>query len=1196
MMMNSKHRSFWEDQPLVKLKRRRKTMNNYLQNQPPVYNRFINNQVLTESQLNSVLNHLNYQDKLSRVSLTGVGIVCGLEVTQSSGRVGLTGGVGITTDGDLIKMSDSEFTNFRRFSDSEARYSRFIRNNDTIPLWELTGESDASDVHSLETFSGMAGFTLSNAVALIYLEYYHREPENCSPVDCNSQGKEVVNRPRILLISAEDAEFIIKKDSIHSELLNNKLESIKESLKPIRVRRVVHSGKKESLNRFTETYAKKTDFDEVLKMVRLLASLPVFKSVFEDVKADLSVIEEIKPTHLNTQYIYSFYRDLADSLNEISRILRQNITLCCPDASAFPKHLLLGSFRQTARNFRHSFYPSPALNYPGSLGKLQNEFEHLLLLIRDFQPVIQKEVRITPSRDMDYRLKKRAIPVYYNLEASDDPQQFVAKWRENGFDPVPNYFGFSYEGDYNPLDFHLEGHDFFRIEGHVGGDVSAVLEEIKEIKKNKGLAFKVLPVSMDSEVIENTIDEKQFEVYFEDLQTVLDAWNRERECMIKNAIRFLSGFSLEKPGEHIEFTGRKKEDASSGTDVKEADVLAGRFPAHSEFGEISRDIPLRTGRKNAVIGGIDYQKDYTGELLQVIVQENYSRNDIIANMHRVITERELNMDDDLAKVIINSPVNVISHVKEAEDKKIEDPRDFTEDNVKTYREALDKLCAVIKQERRQFQLTVSKRADKFSSYEWVDAYSQVFFSLSQLCCFSEKMEELHETIKRRRAELFSRFQMETFIKNHPGAEHFGGVPQGGTFIVLYSSGASAQKLVRGSVVGDLCLPYICCSDGPSATFVIPDQKVHLSLPVDHICMKKDESAEVIRLDVSPVGAEVKAFIEKKEIESAIEQDETALFFNPNNVEESDFGKTIHFTADGIRMEPTLKMYEKPEPEFSVSETIQFSEDKKSADIIFRNHTEGREKFTFTWNFGDGHTAENNEEEVTHSFIVTPGREFTFEVGLKVSNGPCSATVTDELIIQVPESEDSDPLPDPETRCKDFTLERMEGSLQDLERQMRENRRNLASFNPFMNDDLQPLYRSVIEEIDVAIKGEMDEKIDGFIFRYMRAAQQLIQSQSEQEQVFSLKIYFELILLYIYVRGCRSGKMDPFERPTDAVPGWVDFVRSVQTNFPDVFRALLRTTSIVEKVETVIRMFDGKFSREMERQMQEIMNMMQEMSG
>lgn len=59
------------------------------------------NQVLTDRQLNGIVGYLEQQDRLTRVCLIGMGIVCGLEPSWDGTNNGLsiTAGHGVTSEG-----------------------------------------------------------------------------------------------------------------------------------------------------------------------------------------------------------------------------------------------------------------------------------------------------------------------------------------------------------------------------------------------------------------------------------------------------------------------------------------------------------------------------------------------------------------------------------------------------------------------------------------------------------------------------------------------------------------------------------------------------------------------------------------------------------------------------------------------------------------------------------------------------------------------------------------------------------------------------------------------------------------------------------------------------------------------------------------------------------------------------------------
>jgi len=258
------------------------------------YHTFEDNQVLTKDQLNEFIDYFEDQDRMSRIFLSGVGIVCGFELSLDSGKpsVTISQGAGVTTDGDLIKLrkniagsglksidlSSVEYTYYKPFEDSFANYKFFKKlvNVDgkikempiemlelltadaegAIPLASLSGLNigavskfrntalaDLKDTTLSElkdpTFSRFTDRLLSgltDKVVLLYLEAYEKKADLCTSIDCDNQGVEQVARLRVLLVSKADADYIAGLDSIYSK---HNVNDSYFNLPEVAVRRVV---------------------------------------------------------------------------------------------------------------------------------------------------------------------------------------------------------------------------------------------------------------------------------------------------------------------------------------------------------------------------------------------------------------------------------------------------------------------------------------------------------------------------------------------------------------------------------------------------------------------------------------------------------------------------------------------------------------------------------------------------------------------------------------------------------------------------------------------------------------------------------------------------------------------------------------------------------------------------------------------
>ena len=144
------------------------------------YRSFVPDQVLTAEQLNTVFNYLDDQNRLTRICLSGVGIVCGLEVSILSNRITVTEGCGVTTDGDLVKFERESYTHYVPFKDEDAKYTKF-RKFDTIEELITSDSDDASEENLLGALEG-----LENKVVVLYLENYAKDQAKAQAVSVRS--------------------------------------------------------------------------------------------------------------------------------------------------------------------------------------------------------------------------------------------------------------------------------------------------------------------------------------------------------------------------------------------------------------------------------------------------------------------------------------------------------------------------------------------------------------------------------------------------------------------------------------------------------------------------------------------------------------------------------------------------------------------------------------------------------------------------------------------------------------------------------------------------------------------------------------------------------------------------------------------------------------------------------------------------
>ncbi|MAM29891.1 MAG: hypothetical protein CMC13_12790 [Flavobacteriaceae bacterium] len=483
----------------------------------PQYRSFVDDQVLTSGQLNEFLSYFEDQDRLSRVCLNGVGLVCGFKVeTDLESTITISQGCGITTDGDLLKLQlpidekeetsivleNITYTHFKEFDDENAKYPHFKMGQDTLPLWELIPQDLAASDTDAQPLTAL---TLNNKVVALYLECYPKDADICTTTNCDNQGQPNIQKLRVLLLDAENTyEFVKPQDSIfeRQDVLGT-ISQIKKTAVP-RVALTTGIGGN-SANYAAMVSAYKEAITQSKQHIQDAFSL--FYNVFATglqldtaqsgaVLAKLAALDNFgNPNYV--QYHYDRVRDLSDTCNEIIGLLHQLKTECCPDISAFPKHLLLGRISNFSEipELRHEFYPSPSqVLYSALQKKARLLAARASELLNSFTLDVENAIKITPSIGCGL-LENKAIPVYYNVGES-----LLKTWNFNKTQQYKYDENISYHTEnlapepaiQDPLRFENDCWDFYRIEGMASWDVYEASDEIKELLQTHALDVDVL--------------------------------------------------------------------------------------------------------------------------------------------------------------------------------------------------------------------------------------------------------------------------------------------------------------------------------------------------------------------------------------------------------------------------------------------------------------------------------------------------------------------------------------------------------------------------------------------------------------------------------------------------------------------------------------------------------------------------------
>ncbi len=479
------------------------------------YTVFEPDQVLTHGQLNSLSDWLDDQDRLSRVDLLGVGIVSGLRVGRRDAGVRVTRGLGVTTDGDLLRLPQERlYDRFRPYDRSAPVYEPFYRrraDGDGAPQMIELVELVAAD----ETDPGAAPLSqlprdgLAGKVVLMLMESVVNDPDLCTGTDCDNLGRDALHRVRLLLIDAADAQELAARGT-PLRPASARAAALPEALaeRPVLGRDIGSTG---LLAERCRAAAKGTLRRLVPALEALASGFPeLLDELFgRDPSAEWRALLEAHAARFDAgasghQIWLDALKDLVDTYNAARDALLADDAVPLPDPEAFPKHLLLGRV-DAPRVQRMGLFPSP-LDALAREQAARARFAvwKLHVLLQSFEPPTDTELRITPSRGEQAPLEERAIPWHYRLR-DDLPVHVGWNYRLSAREQPHANLGYrarewrGSERALDPLQFGIAAHDFFRIEGHLGRPVQTVVDELKARIAAHNLPFEVQAVLLHND-------------------------------------------------------------------------------------------------------------------------------------------------------------------------------------------------------------------------------------------------------------------------------------------------------------------------------------------------------------------------------------------------------------------------------------------------------------------------------------------------------------------------------------------------------------------------------------------------------------------------------------------------------------------------------------------------------------------------
>lgn len=921
---------------------------------------FEDNQILTSSQLNDLAEYLDQQNRLTRAKLIGIGIVCGLEVSCTEvPELIISKGVGITSEGFLVTLKKSVFTQTRIYHHRPFDYEAFQDVPDGA-FYELLPAGFTPDDNSTNNLPFLLdkGF-LEDKVVLLFLECFDNDLASCLGKSCDELGIDRILTVRPLVIDRAEAQKIWtncetgRSTASFDRIPRLKPKAIsivgtpratptpfvplpsppdKSDLKNIYMPRVLfdpaalHS--RDYID-FAENYtaAVETTFDPLCDLLETAYEVfsPILQSVYPSNPLLDTDIQQLKTrwkqyfqnrknsrwAYIGIQYFYDFLKDLILAYNAFRDLACEILAACCVDTCKaphyFPKHLILG-LAVTSGDicdkpiFRTGFWPAPIYNGQQKI-KAEAEwmFQRIVSMLRNFNlerigllSNEQPAVKATPSCEKKSPLSLRSIPYYYrfntlspltsanlseieyfwdadlNRICSDEARILAYEHQLIDLTPIDRFT--------HPLNFDLDPFDFFRIEGHLGKNISIVLEELNDLRQSKDLPFDLKAVFLNG----NAALTEMPDCFCSDLQPQYATWRNRRLALLSNLLRW--SVALEKAlmaqkeiGDVVNNYGFGI--AEETDDSNAADDSGAAAKNQAAFTRQKTEATETTGNQNLGKKMNEALKTKKGPAIAVDFQQlNYE----IADAQQVALET--NSSDNLT----------------AEQKAIIE-------QLQSFNEALRQLIGALPLDLKEFELETVwlpkyKRLlevnldtmERIAGFPLFNEDRDTFTAYLVIYCFVHgiltslgrrpyaNIRTVWDTLQFRKNAWQESHRFSEFIKKHPGAKHQAGVKPGGTFILVYLGAdypfysfqpvgdgqvpgsyaeyqdypisgveniavqagkqqkipafvstqlfqaAPAPSIPRGTVIADFSLPYRCCDEcGDTPNAVIPLQPIAL---------------------------------------------------------------------------------------------------------------------------------------------------------------------------------------------------------------------------------------------------------------------------------------------------------------------------------------------------------------------------------
>lgn len=532
------------------------------------YPYFKKGQVLKNTDLNNMVEYLDEQNRTTRVLIVGSGIFSGLEVEVTHGngeddsvRVEITQGFGISSDGYIIQLNDSEpakkivYSHYKKLVVSESHFRCKTTNTDNENSWDTFellqeySETEGGDaVKSLKEIANEEAVNGSYCL-MLWVSQEQKNRPYCIDI-CDDNGADLNFSIKALLVKRSDLQSVEESvEEVEVETGFNPpsinipafgyaqteimVPGTENSISTPVLNPALILNYGDFLNNYISIIGKSVEGSENLTtaynwaynhmgMLGLGGGENPFNGLSERLIELLKLYSNPKlqpgrpPENIDIQYLFQYLQDLKEAYEEFVHSVCKVHTSILPDLCAHVRYIALSGITINAEDYpflfvtqgcRTAFQPSL---FNGVNSALIKEVEFLfdrMKKLTDVEtgmlelPVNYEEfpfIRVIPGRERQKPLSKQSIPYYYKKDIKDF-------WNTGNALDCPDFkiSGYRYIDNNNffpvdnPLFYQDDEYKFFRIEGHVGKNTQIAYDTLKLWIDNFNLPIALKIVYLD---------------------------------------------------------------------------------------------------------------------------------------------------------------------------------------------------------------------------------------------------------------------------------------------------------------------------------------------------------------------------------------------------------------------------------------------------------------------------------------------------------------------------------------------------------------------------------------------------------------------------------------------------------------------------------------------------------------------------